>query len=124
MWLSVLMVFISDRHLRRSCPYTNAPIDKNLCTRAHSMEELEEWKMRHQYRMMKKKKAKEQKLFAFMDEVLDKYNSTTKKAGVVSTGGRRRRKWKRGRGRGNRGKAKGEMTKRNMGKGNRGRRRN
>ncbi|XP_038049673.1 helicase with zinc finger domain 2-like [Patiria miniata] len=44
------------------------------CTKAHSAEELEEWKERHRYRMMKVKKAKECKLYAFMDEVLVKFN--------------------------------------------------
>ncbi|XP_038049676.1 helicase with zinc finger domain 2-like [Patiria miniata] len=44
------------------------------CTKAHGVDELEEWKERHRYRIMKVKKAKECRLYAFMDEVLDKFN--------------------------------------------------
>ena len=56
---------------------------QNNCTKAHSLRELEEWRERHQYRMMKMKKAKEQKLFAFMDEILTKYNYSTEEMSVV-----------------------------------------
>ena len=48
---------------------------QNSCTKAHSLRELEEWRERHQYRMMKMKKAKEHKLFKLPDQILKKYNS-------------------------------------------------
>ncbi|XP_022112078.1 helicase with zinc finger domain 2-like [Acanthaster planci] len=62
---------------RDSCVFTD-------CTKAHSKEELEEWMERHRYRMMKVRKAKERKLYAFMDEVLEKYNSSTKGRDVIA----------------------------------------
>ena len=54
------------------------------CIRAHSHEELEEWKERHRYRIMKIRKAKDEKLYAFMDGVLEKYNFSTRGEDVVS----------------------------------------
>ena len=57
---------------------------ENNCTKAHSSEELQEWNERHKYRKMKIRKAKEQKLYAFMDEVLMKYNFRTRGVEVVS----------------------------------------
>ncbi|XP_038048815.1 helicase with zinc finger domain 2-like [Patiria miniata] len=72
-----------EQHKRKACVFTNSPADKNNCTHAHSSEELEEWRERHQYRMMKMKKAKDQKLYAFMDEVLEKYNYSTNETSVI-----------------------------------------
>ena len=64
--------------------YSETSQEKNNCTDAHSIEELEEWKERHEYRMMKMKKAKDQKLYSFMDELLTKYNFSTSEMSVVS----------------------------------------
>ncbi|XP_071791761.1 3'-5' exoribonuclease HELZ2-like isoform X2 [Asterias amurensis] len=60
-------------HKKGSCMFSDSA--QNNCTKAHSLRELEEWRERHQYRMMKMKKAKEQKLFKLPDQILKKYNS-------------------------------------------------
>ncbi|XP_022079225.1 LOW QUALITY PROTEIN: helicase with zinc finger domain 2-like [Acanthaster planci] len=73
-----------EHHKRKQCYFTNSPPDKNTCNFAHSSEELEEWRERHEYRIMKMKKAKEQKLYAFMDEVLEKYNFSTNEMSVIT----------------------------------------
>ncbi|XP_033628979.1 uncharacterized protein LOC117291425 isoform X1 [Asterias rubens] len=73
-----------EPHKRRQCTFSQSPAENNNCTRAHTLEELEEWRERHQYRMMKMKKAKEQKLFAFMDEILTKYNYSTEEMSVIT----------------------------------------
>ena len=57
----------------------------NVCPKAHSNEELEEWHERHRYRQMKLLKAKQQNLFSFMNEIQDEYASTDSEIDVVST---------------------------------------
>ncbi|XP_071490369.1 3'-5' exoribonuclease HELZ2-like [Diadema antillarum] len=65
---------ICTRNLKNSCNYSGVVQERNDCPLAHSVEELEEWKERHEYRMMKIAKAKEQKLYSFVDELLTEYN--------------------------------------------------
>ena len=50
-------------------------LGESSCTKAHSLEELAEWKERHQYRMTKIKTAKDQKLYAYMDELLSMHKA-------------------------------------------------
>ncbi|XP_071943710.1 3'-5' exoribonuclease HELZ2-like [Antedon mediterranea] len=73
-----------DRHKENNCPYSNVDPANNHCTLAHTQEELEEWKERHQYRMMKRRKANESKLFSFMDQLLIEYNSSTSEVKVIT----------------------------------------
>ncbi|XP_022109839.1 helicase with zinc finger domain 2-like isoform X2 [Acanthaster planci] len=65
------------------CMFTSAL--ENNCTKAHSNEELQEWKERHKYRMMKMRKAKDKQLYAFMDDVLDRYNFSPSRGEDVIT---------------------------------------
>nr|XP_054758115.1 helicase with zinc finger domain 2-like [Lytechinus pictus] len=68
---------ICQRNLRNVCDYSGVVQERNDCAEAHSQEELEEWKERHEYRMMKIAKAKEQKLYSFVDELLAEYNQSS-----------------------------------------------
>jgi len=43
----------------------------NHCIQAHSMDELDEWINRHQWRQMKKQRAKERHLYSYMDTLVD-----------------------------------------------------
>ncbi|XP_071943708.1 3'-5' exoribonuclease HELZ2-like [Antedon mediterranea] len=54
------------------------------CMQAHTQEELEEWKERHEYRLMKREKAKLGKLFLFMDQLMIEYNSATSSVKVMT----------------------------------------
>ena len=81
---NLVLTYTKYRNLRNRCMYSETSQEKNNCTDAHSIEELEEWKERHEYRMMKMKKAKDQKLYSFMDELLTKYNFSTSEMSVVS----------------------------------------
>ncbi|XP_071943704.1 3'-5' exoribonuclease HELZ2-like [Antedon mediterranea] len=74
---------ICDRNKQNHCPHSNADPASNQCMQAHSPEELEEWKERHEYRMMKRDK-KKSKLFIFMDQLLEEYNSAFIKADVMT----------------------------------------
>ncbi|KAJ8039291.1 Helicase with zinc finger domain 2 [Holothuria leucospilota] len=65
------------------CRYSGKPDNENLCEWAHSDEELQEWKERHKYRMMKMEKVREQKLFSFLDGLIQEYNFTKKKETVM-----------------------------------------
>ncbi|XP_033629468.1 helicase with zinc finger domain 2-like [Asterias rubens] len=60
-----------QEHKRGTCLFSDSP---ESCTKAHSKDELEEWMERHRYIVMKIRKAKESKLYAFMDHVLFSYN--------------------------------------------------
>ncbi|XP_071941737.1 3'-5' exoribonuclease HELZ2-like [Antedon mediterranea] len=75
---------ICNRHKENSCPYSNVDPANNHCTLAHTQEELEEWKERHEYRMMKRRKANESKLFSFMDQLLIEYNSSTSEVKLIT----------------------------------------
>lgn len=70
-------LFNSVRNLRKLCNYSGVVQERNDCAEAHSQEELEEWKERHEYRMMKIAKAKEQRLYSFVDELLAEYNQSS-----------------------------------------------
>lgn len=66
------------------CRYSGKSADENLCDYAHGEKELQEWKQRHKYRMMKMEKLKEERLFSFLDNLLQEYNFTNQKETVVS----------------------------------------
>jgi len=65
------------------CRFSNTPY--NYCLQAHSEDELNEWKERYEWRMMKKEVAKKfQHLYSYMDRLLDDYSSSLSKTSVVS----------------------------------------
>eukprot|EP00057_Strongylocentrotus_purpuratus_P033405 XP_791308.3 PREDICTED: helicase with zinc finger domain 2 [Strongylocentrotus purpuratus] len=68
---------LCQRNLKKLCNYSGVVQERNDCAEAHSQEELEEWKERHEYRMMKIAKAKEQRLYSFVDELLAEYNQSS-----------------------------------------------
>ena len=55
----------------------------NLCDRAHSQEELDEWKERYDWRQMKRRVAREENLFSYMDELSDDYEKAESGSTVV-----------------------------------------
>lgn len=59
----------------RKCPYSNVPDMYNMCQYAHSEEELDEWRERYEWRQMKREMARQEKVFSFMDELLEQYQS-------------------------------------------------
>ncbi|XP_071820469.1 3'-5' exoribonuclease HELZ2-like isoform X2 [Apostichopus japonicus] len=65
------------------CRYSGKRDEDNICDLAHGEDELKEWKERHKYRMMKMKKVREQRLFSFLDELLQAYNFTNQKETVM-----------------------------------------
>lgn len=56
----------------------------NSCQFAHSQEELDEWKERFEWRQMKREMAKQEKVFSYMDELLEKYEKADSGITVVS----------------------------------------
>lgn len=66
------------------CNFSNMDPSDNPCPKAHSEDELKEWQDRHSYRRMKMQKAKNQRLFSFMDDLLAEYNFSMSESEVVS----------------------------------------
>lgn len=66
------------------CTYSNVPDMYNMCTHAHSIEELEEWKERHEWRLMKRDMARQEMVFSYMDQLLEKYEQSDSAIGVIS----------------------------------------
>lgn len=81
---SVDVSCIDFRHIEgRKCPYSNVPDMYNMCQYAHSEEELDEWKERYEWRQMKRDMARQEKVFSFMDELLEEYQSAEQGIRVV-----------------------------------------
>ncbi|XP_072028379.1 3'-5' exoribonuclease HELZ2-like [Amphiura filiformis] len=66
------------------CIFSDAVPSENACTKAHSVEELEEWRERHGYRQMKLLKAKQQNIFSFMDDLHSECAATDSEIDVIS----------------------------------------
>jgi len=66
------------------CQYSNVPDMYNLCRFAHSQDELDEWKERYEWRLMKREMARQERLFSYMDELLEKYESSNESVKIVS----------------------------------------
>ena len=66
------------------CEYSSVADMYNLCRYAHSNEELDEWKERYEWRTMKRDMAKKEKVFSYMDQLLEKYECTDNSIHVVS----------------------------------------
>ncbi|XP_025107228.1 helicase with zinc finger domain 2-like isoform X5 [Pomacea canaliculata] len=64
------------------CQYSNVPDMFNLCKYAHSVEELDEWKERFEWRQMKRSIAKEQNMFSYMDTLLEEYEKADYRVAV------------------------------------------
>ncbi|XP_071510347.1 3'-5' exoribonuclease HELZ2-like [Diadema antillarum] len=64
------------------CEFSGTDGDNNDCKFAHSVEELDEWRERHDYLIMKLDKAREMKLFSWLDDLahdvqVDEENAVT-----------------------------------------------
>ena len=57
------------RNATKQCDYSGSSREENECMYAHSMEELREWRQRHEYRFMKLNKAKKMELFSWLDNL-------------------------------------------------------
>lgn len=57
----------------------------NLCRFAHSQNELDEWKERYEWRLMKREMARQERVFSYMDELLEKYESSNESVKIVSS---------------------------------------
>lgn len=68
----------------RKCPYSNVPDMYNMCQYAHSEEELDEWRERYEWRQMKRDMARQERVFSFMDELLEQYQAEEQSIKVVS----------------------------------------
>lgn len=53
------------------------------CSMAHSEDELEEWRERYNWRLLKRGLAKERKLYTYMESLIDEYHGTDLKTDVV-----------------------------------------
>lgn len=51
---------------------------------AHSEDELDEWKERYSWREMKRKSAREQNFFSYMDQLIDDLSCAKDTSSVVS----------------------------------------
>ena len=75
------------RHMEQRCRYSGVDDigsdSRNFCRFAHSPDELDEWNERYRWRQMKKKRAKEQNLFSYMDLLIDDLESATNTSSVV-----------------------------------------
>ncbi|XP_071821610.1 3'-5' exoribonuclease HELZ2-like isoform X1 [Apostichopus japonicus] len=65
------------------CRYSGKRDVDNICEFAHGEDEVQEWKERHKYRMMKIEKVRKQRLFSFLDELLEAFNLSNKKETVM-----------------------------------------
>ena len=73
------------RHIDgNKCQYSNAPDMYNLCPDAHNQEELDEWKERYEWRLMKREMARQEQVFSYMDQLLEKYEASHSSVKVVS----------------------------------------
>lgn len=62
------------KHLHnQSCQYSYVPDMYNLCKYAHSQEELDEWRERHEWRQMKRMVARERNMFSYTEALLQQY---------------------------------------------------
>lgn len=73
------------RHMNgQTCQYSNVPDMYNLCRLAHSQDELDEWRERYEWRLMKREMARQGCVFSYMDLLLEKYESSNESVKIVS----------------------------------------
>ncbi|GFR93377.1 helicase with zinc finger domain 2, partial [Elysia marginata] len=73
------------RHIHnKSCQYSYVPDKYNLCSHAHSQDELDEWKERHEWRQMKRAVARDRNMFSYTDTLLEDYHNQGDSINVIS----------------------------------------
>ena len=83
--LNIFCFSFDYRHIEgNKCQYSNVPDMYNLCPDAHSQEELDEWKERYEWRQMKREMARQEQVFSYMDQLLEKYEASQSSVKVVS----------------------------------------
>ncbi|XP_076439727.1 3'-5' exoribonuclease HELZ2-like isoform X2 [Babylonia areolata] len=76
---------LCSRHMDGGrCPYSHVPDMFNLCKYAHTQEELDEWNERFEWRQMKRTLAKEQNMFSYMEQLLERYNAADSRVTEIS----------------------------------------
>lgn len=79
------MNFLLHRHQDGACcAYSDKPEMYNHCQFAHSVDELDEWHERREWRKMKREMARQQNVYSYMDQLLERYNSSESGSSVVS----------------------------------------
>eukprot|EP00057_Strongylocentrotus_purpuratus_P028231 XP_011682705.1 PREDICTED: helicase with zinc finger domain 2 isoform X2 [Strongylocentrotus purpuratus] len=68
----------------KQCEHSGMSKEENECIYAHSMEELREWKQRHQHRLMKLGKAREMKLYSWLDNLVEEKTSAEDMEDVIT----------------------------------------
>ncbi|XP_063955339.1 3'-5' exoribonuclease HELZ2-like [Lytechinus pictus] len=68
----------------KECEHSGRTKEENECIYAHSMDELMEWKERHKYRVMKLIKAREMKLYSWLDNLVEEKVSTEDEGDVIT----------------------------------------
>ena len=72
-----------------TCQYSGKQDMFNLCEKAHSEEELEEWRERLEWRRMKQALAQKEGAGSYSDLLLSEYRSAEQGSQVVSVGSRK-----------------------------------
>lgn len=75
--LYCLLNVVFPSHLEGKCRFSNVPASSNMCTYAHSQEELDEWIERYRWRAMKRKLAADENLFSYMDRLIEEFNESS-----------------------------------------------
>lgn len=65
------------------CRYSDLPDMYNQCKFAHNQLELDEWKERWEWRQMKRRMAREQGLYSYMESLLEDFDSAESPVTVV-----------------------------------------
>eukprot|EP00057_Strongylocentrotus_purpuratus_P016297 XP_011670771.1 PREDICTED: helicase with zinc finger domain 2-like [Strongylocentrotus purpuratus] len=68
----------------KQCEHSGMSKEENECIYAHSMEELREWKQRHQHLLMKLGKAREMKLYSWLDNLVEEKTSAEDMEDVIT----------------------------------------
>ncbi|GFN78225.1 helicase with Zinc finger domain 2-like isoform x3, partial [Plakobranchus ocellatus] len=73
------------KHLHnKSCQYSYLPEMYNMCSYAHSQEELDEWRERYEWRQMKRTVARDRNMFSYTESLLEEYHSQGDSINVIS----------------------------------------
>lgn len=65
------------------CRFSDVPDVYNQCKAAHSLEELDEWKERWEWRQMKREIAKKDHLYSYMDGLREDFETSSSGISVV-----------------------------------------
>ncbi|RUS75490.1 hypothetical protein EGW08_016758 [Elysia chlorotica] len=73
------------KHLHnKSCQYSYVPDMYNMCSHAHSQEELDEWRERFEWRQMKRTVARDRNMSSYTEALLEEYHSQGDSVNVIS----------------------------------------